>query len=581
MRLRFLEDITQKLAQQRLLLILLSAAAGIATLFTGLLLRPVLLRGLSPLDELGQRMQTISTDSLDSQRVLVAAQPTELAPIALAFNDLLDRLSASWERQRGFANGVSHELRTPISLIRNYASSLRRRSNDLSDQQAEQLALIETEANRMGKLVADLLALTRIEAHRTLMPYEPFDVAQAIERVAERLRSRCYGRLRVCPGATQSARTFALGDADRFEQCLANLIENAQKYDPGAGPIQLRLDASLDRVVVHVIDSGPGVPDNEKALIFERFGRGRHSSAVPGSGVGLAVVRALMEAMGGSVSVADGPEGGLISSCASRAQLPFSEHEAHPAHRLDQGGQALGLQLAAQITDVDAQQILVAEVVLAPHLAQDVFSRHHPPRAPQQAQQQVVLTHGQGNRLAGPRHLPGGRVDRDIGAAEQIGIGHPAPVGGAPQLGADAGQQFFDGEGFEDVIVGPRIERFDTVADVVVAGEHQHGGDVTAGTQPPADLHTTEIRQRPIQQHQIGVGIPQVQQSALAVFGFADVVALAVQFAGQEGAHARVVLDDQQPRGAQRGGPSFSMKPTPRTVWIRVGWPAGSSLRRK
>ena len=253
----------------------------------------------------------------------MAAQPRELAPIARAFNDLLDRLSASWERQRSFANGVSHELRTPISLIRNYASSLRRRSNDLSDQQAAQLALIEAEAGRMGKLVADLLALTRIEAHRTLMPFEPFDVAQAIERVAERLRSRCEGRLRLCPGATQAARTVALGDADRFEQCLANLIENAQKFDPGAGPIQLRLDASLDRVVVHVIDSGPGVPDSEKALIFERFGRGRHSSAIPGSGVGLAVVRALMEAMGGSVSVADGPQGGADFQLRLKGAAPL------------------------------------------------------------------------------------------------------------------------------------------------------------------------------------------------------------------------------------------------------------------
>jgi len=322
-RLRFLEDVTQKLAQQRLLLILLVLAAGVATLFTGLLLRPVLVRGLAPLRDLGMRMQAISSDTLDSQRVSVDSQPRELAPIALAFNDLLDRLSASWERQRGFANGVSHELRTPISLIRNYASSLRRRSQDLSDQQAEQLALIEAEAGRMGKLVADLLALTRIDANRTLMPFEPFDVAEAIQRVAERLRSRCFGRLRICPGATQSARTFALGDADRFEQCLVNLIENAQKYDPGAGLIQLRLDASLDRVVVHVIDSGPGVPDKEKTLIFERFGRGRNTSAIPGSGVGLAVVRALMEAMGGSVSVADAPQGGADFQLRLKGAAPL------------------------------------------------------------------------------------------------------------------------------------------------------------------------------------------------------------------------------------------------------------------
>lgn len=322
-RVRFLEDITQKLVQQRLLLILLVVAAGVATLFTGLLLRPVLVRGLSPLHDLGLRMQTISSDTLDSQRVSVSSQPKELAPIALAFNDLLNRLSASWERQRGFANGVSHELRTPISLIRNYASRLRRRSNDLSDQQVEELALIEEEAGRMGRLVADLLALTRMEAHRTMMPFEPFDVAEAIDRVAERLRSRCHGRLRICPGATQSARTFALGDADRFEQCLANLIENAQKYDVKAGPIQLRLDASLDRVVVHVIDSGPGVPDKEKLLIFERFGRGRNTSAIPGSGVGLAVVRALMEAMGGSVSVADVPEGGADFQLRLKGAAPL------------------------------------------------------------------------------------------------------------------------------------------------------------------------------------------------------------------------------------------------------------------
>lgn len=322
-RVRFLEDITQKLVQQRLLLILLMAAAGVATLFTGLLLRPVLVRGLSPLHDLGLRMQTISSDTLDSQRVSVQSQPRELAPIALAFNDLLDRLSASWERQRGFANGVSHELRTPISLIRNYASSLRRRSLDLSEQQAEQLALIEEEAGRMGRLVADLLALTRIDAHRTLMPFEPFDVAQAIERVAERLQSPCSGRLRITPGATQSARTFALGDADRFEQCLANLIENAQKFDATAGPIQLRLDASLDRVVVHVTDSGPGVPDSEKKLIFERFGRGRKTNSIPGSGVGLAVVRALMEAMGGSVSVADVPQGGADFQLRLKGAAPL------------------------------------------------------------------------------------------------------------------------------------------------------------------------------------------------------------------------------------------------------------------
>ncbi len=309
-RIRFMEDISHKLAQQRLLLILLVLAAGVSTLFTGLLLRPVLVRGLAPLHDLGLRMQAIGSDSLDSQRVPLEHQPRELAPIALAFNDLLERLSVAWERQRGFVNGVSHELRMPLSLVRSYASRLRRRSQDLSEQQCEQLTLIEEEADRMGRMVADLLALTRIESNRLLLPFEPFDVAEAIARVDERLQLVCAGRLRICPGATQGPRTWALGDADRFEQCLANLIGNALKFAPGFSPIQVRMDASLDRVVVHVIDAGPGVPESERSRIFERFVRGRHASGVPGSGVGLAVVRDLMEAMGGSVTVAASPGGG-------------------------------------------------------------------------------------------------------------------------------------------------------------------------------------------------------------------------------------------------------------------------------
>jgi signal transduction histidine kinase len=322
-RLRFLEDITDKLDQQRLVMVLLMVAAGLATLVTGLFLRPVLIQGLAPLDELGERMQAISSDTLDTQRVLVQAQPIELAPIASAFNDLLDRLSVSWERQRGFVNGVSHELRTPISLIGNYANRLRRRSPDLSEQQVEQLKLIEDEAGRMAKLVSDLLSLTRLEAQRTLMPFNPFDVSKALERVVDRLQERCAGRLRISFGATQGAHTLALGDGERLEQCIANLVENAMKYVPDSSPIVLRLDASLDRVVVHVIDQGPGVPDNEKTRIFERFSRGRRATAIPGSGIGLAVVRALMETMGGSVVVADAPHGGADFQLRLRSAAPL------------------------------------------------------------------------------------------------------------------------------------------------------------------------------------------------------------------------------------------------------------------
>ncbi|MGB7565690.1 MAG: hypothetical protein WBM08_13195, partial [Prochlorococcaceae cyanobacterium] len=108
-QLRFLEDFTASAQQERTAQLLLIAAAGLATLFTSLLLRPVIRSGLRPLETLSERLEGVSSDSLAQQLIPVERQPPELAPIALAFNALLERLSLSWERQRSFVNGVSHE----------------------------------------------------------------------------------------------------------------------------------------------------------------------------------------------------------------------------------------------------------------------------------------------------------------------------------------------------------------------------------------------------------------------------------------------------------------------------------------
>lgn len=307
-RIRFLQDVTAQVERQRTSTLLLTVAAGLSTLFTGLLLRPVLHRGLAPLRRLGAMMQGIGSDTLDRSRVPLDEQPAELAPIATAFNELLDRLSASWERQRAFVNGVSHELRTPIALIGSYAARLRRRGQGLGERDREAVALIEAEADRMARLVADLLELARLEAGQRIASCAAFDLTLALEQVVRRLQSRCDGRLVLEPAAVKPA--LAQGDAERFEQCLGNLVENAFKYSPAASPIRLRLDAEPGQWLVHVLDVGPGVPDDEKQRIFERFQRGSRTAAVPGSGIGLAVVRSLMQAMGGSVAVADAPGGG-------------------------------------------------------------------------------------------------------------------------------------------------------------------------------------------------------------------------------------------------------------------------------
>lgn len=322
LRLRLLEDVTLNVQQERSTSLLLALAAGVSTLFTGLLLRPALSRGLAPLRDLGRRMKAIGSESLERERLPVEALPRELMPIAGEFNGLLERLAGSWERQKAFVNGVSHELRTPITLIGSYAGRLRRRAKGLGPEERDQLRLIEEEAERMARLVSDLLQLARSDAQRLVLPHEPFDAGEALARVAQRLTEASGGRLDLQPLPQPLA--AVIGDVQRYEQCVANLIENALKYAPGPAPIRLVLEPSGDRLITHVIDAGPGVPPDERHCIFERFRRGRCTASIPGSGIGLAVVHTLMQAMGGEVSVDDAPGGGadFRLSLPRAARLP-------------------------------------------------------------------------------------------------------------------------------------------------------------------------------------------------------------------------------------------------------------------
>ncbi|MFO0039309.1 MAG: histidine kinase dimerization/phospho-acceptor domain-containing protein, partial [Synechococcaceae cyanobacterium] len=156
------QDVTAAIRQQEITLQLLAAAAAVAALLTALLLRPVTQRGLvRPLAALSRELSSYPLPPAKPVPLNVAAQPQELQPIAAAFNAMLDRLNASWERQRSFVDGVAHELRTPITLIGSYAGRLRRRAKGLGPEERDQLRLIEEGAERMARLVSDLLKLAR------------------------------------------------------------------------------------------------------------------------------------------------------------------------------------------------------------------------------------------------------------------------------------------------------------------------------------------------------------------------------------------------------------------------------------
>lgn len=306
--LRFLQDFSLETEQEQLISLLLVAVAGASALFTSALLRLVIHRGLRPLNTFSTTLAGMSSGSLSTDRLSLKGQPLELHPIAHAFNDLLDRLAEAWEHQRTFVNGVSHELRTPITLISGYSRRLLRRADGLNPEQREQLQLVASEADSMGRLVNDLLEIARDDAGRLQLDCRQLDPALLLEELYRRLQPSCDGRLMLQPVPEGYAEVSA--DAERLSQCLTNLVENALKYSPASQPIELALSSDPDEVVLHVRDHGPGVPEGEREQIFGRFVRGTGSGEISGHGIGLAVVKTLMERMGGRVRVADAPGGG-------------------------------------------------------------------------------------------------------------------------------------------------------------------------------------------------------------------------------------------------------------------------------
>ena len=152
-----------------------------------------------------------------------------------------------------------------------------------------------------------MLDLARSDAGRLSLALESLDPELLLVNVFERLQTLSPGRLRLAtPGEIAIPQIKA--DPERVQQCLAALVDNALKFSEG--PVQLSVSASSDVVTLHVRDQGPGIPEDERSQVLERFVRGSTAIGTRGSGIGLATVNLLMQAMGGELLISDAPGGG-------------------------------------------------------------------------------------------------------------------------------------------------------------------------------------------------------------------------------------------------------------------------------
>jgi signal transduction histidine kinase len=219
-----------------------------------------------------------------------------------------------------FVSLVSHELRSPMAAVIGASRTLQERWRELSPEQRESfLALIGDETSRLAELIADVLDTSRIEAGTFSYSFSDVDVGSLAREIAA---AAAIGQDEVeIDAVVRDPVPRVRGDADRIRQVLHNLVENAVKYSPAGESVRVTVYTHGERVLVDVIDGGPGIAREQQRLIFEKFGRARSSGpGKPGTGLGLFIARSIAEAHGGTLEVRSAPERGSTFTLALPAK---------------------------------------------------------------------------------------------------------------------------------------------------------------------------------------------------------------------------------------------------------------------
>lgn len=252
------------------------------------------------------RTGEIELSGLKPRRVLVRAVPLADEPggVLAVFVDVTDirRLESM---RKDFVANASHELRTPITAVRSAAETLRLAFESDPEAAKHFIDIIERNAERLQRLVEDLLDLSRIEARELRLAVEPIDLGEFVPHVLELLRERAAKKRITLSAQVDRSLPPARLDRRAMEQILTNLVENAIKYSPDGARVVVSAKEQSGAVRVAVADTGPGIAERHLPRLFERFYRvdtGR-SRELGGTGLGLAIVKHLVEAQGGTVGV--------------------------------------------------------------------------------------------------------------------------------------------------------------------------------------------------------------------------------------------------------------------------------------
>jgi two-component system OmpR family sensor kinase len=274
---------------------------------------------LEPFKRLTALVQSRKVTALDP--LPAGNLPGEVQPLVGALNDLLGRLGAALERERGFMADAAHELRTPLTALHLQMGTLARATNEA--ERADATEKLSAGVQRAIRLVEQLLSLARQEPRADVVRRRLRFDDLAREVVAEMVPLADARKIDLGISASQPA--YVLGDPEALRTLVRNLVDNAVRYTPIDGTVDVSVQDSDEPGTIHgavlrVVDTGPGIPADERQRVYDRFYRPPGTSP-PGSGLGMAIVKAIADAHGATIALNSGPND---QGLAVTVLFPFS-----------------------------------------------------------------------------------------------------------------------------------------------------------------------------------------------------------------------------------------------------------------
>ena len=264
-------------------------------------------RDLKPLIDVARAVRQRHPTALEP--LPTTGLPQEVQPLVAALNDLLQRLATALATQRAFIADAAHTLRTPLTAVHLQTQMVARATEDAERQQT--VAALQRGVERATHLVHQLLTLARLEPEAAQQPQVRVALNPLLHTViADHVPLATEKRIDL--GLTRDDLACLMGDADSLRILFGNLLENAIRYTPEGGTVDVQITSVPDAIQVEVIDTGPGIPPAERTRVFDRFYR-REGTDAPGSGLGLAIVKTIAERHQAQITLHDRDHGpGLV-----------------------------------------------------------------------------------------------------------------------------------------------------------------------------------------------------------------------------------------------------------------------------